>query len=80
MGGRLTLAAMKAKKPSDLELHPIDCTDGASVAADLLAARRDLQVPLALRMERLKKTLRRMINERQVVTLSAVAERFNTPT
>jgi hypothetical protein len=80
MGGRLTHAAMKAKKPIDLELHPIDCTDGASVAADLLAARRDLQVPLALRMERLKKTLLRMMNERQVVTLSAVAERFNTPT
>jgi peptidoglycan-N-acetylglucosamine deacetylase len=77
MGGRLTHAALKAKKPIDLELHPIDCTDEGCVDADLLAARRDLQVPLGVRMGRLKTTLLRMVHEREVVTLAQVAERVH---
>ena len=75
MGWQLTRLALRANKPIDLELHPIDLTPEGRVDADLVQVRRDLQIPHELRMARLRRVIERVAGARRIVPLAEVARR-----
>ena len=75
LGWNLTRLALRNRKPIDLELHPIDVTPEDAVDADLRRIRRDLQVPFAQRMRRLRRTVERVAGARRFVPLAEVAHR-----
>jgi hypothetical protein len=75
-GGQLTRLALRTRRPIDLELHPIDLTPEDAVDGDLLRVRKDLQVPHALRMQRLERCVERVAAARRFVPLEEVAQRL----
>ena len=75
LGWQLTRLALRARRPIDLELHPIDLTPEEVVDEDLRRVRRDLQVPHATRMQRLRRTVERVAGARRIVPLEEVARR-----
>ncbi|MBM65755.1 MAG: polysaccharide deacetylase [Myxococcales bacterium] len=74
LGSLITRTVATRTEPIDLELHPIDLTSSDQVEAELVAVRRDLQVPVARRQRRLEKTLQKLVRNRRFRTLSDVAE------
>jgi len=74
MSAPITALALRSRQPIDLELHPIDLTPASAVDEELLAVRRDLQVPLSQRRERLRATLLKVCATRVIVPLREVAQ------
>jgi len=72
----VTRTVAARSEPIDLELHPIDLTSERDVEPELLAARRDLQVPVRVRLRRLEKTLQKLVRTRRFRPLCDVAETF----
>jgi peptidoglycan-N-acetylglucosamine deacetylase len=69
-------AALTASSPCVLELHAIDlCDDGDGFDRALVAARRDLRVPVSAKLARLGSALRVLAQAADVETLLSASER-----
>lgn len=76
MGSLVTRAVANRTAPIDLELHPIDLCSADHVEAELVNARRDLQVSVSVRLRRLERTLQKLVRCRRFRSLSAIAETY----
>ncbi len=63
--------------PINLELHAIDFVDGQDPGVDaaLIARQRDLRIPVATKIERLRRVMRGLVEQREVLRMAALAGR-----
>jgi hypothetical protein len=76
VGRLLTAGVLRHRGPAIFELHAIDFADAEDgYESALVGAQPDLRTPLSDKMRRLRSTLERMRNRRQLQSLSDLAQR-----
>ncbi|MFH1807537.1 MAG: polysaccharide deacetylase family protein [Pseudomonadota bacterium] len=76
----LTRAMLLSSVPINLELHLVDLIDASDpgVTPALAVRQRDLRVPAALKIERLRSALRVLCDRREILRLDGLARRLET--